>query len=154
MTETTLTITIPGLRDLLAETVEAAVTKSLANVRLEVASAPPTTESPLPSSPRTGIELKPTDRTKAGDLRIALLTGKLPRDAGLLIGVKTVGKLLNVSSRTVSRLVDEKAMPASVRLGSMVRWRLAEIIEWIEAGCPSPGAWTYTQHGSPSRKGR
>jgi predicted DNA-binding transcriptional regulator AlpA len=30
-------------------------------------------------------------------------------------------------------------MPTPVRLGSLMRWRRKEIMEWIDAGCPTGG---------------
>jgi excisionase family DNA binding protein len=154
MTETTLSITIPRqFRDLLAETVEAAVTKALAELQGE-SPAPRIMQSPPLSSTNTGIALKPADRTRAADLRIALLTGKIPEGTGILIGVTTLAKLLHVSSRTVRRLVDEKAMPDPVRLGRMMRWRLAEILKWIESDCPPQRTWIYRRRRPFERKGK
>lgn len=105
-------------------------------------------ESKRPSSPSQppvivpeGVDLPSAERLKAADLRTALLLGKIPKDAGLLIDVKTTAKLLNVSERMVYRLADQQAAPRPVKLGSLVRWRLAEIIEWVDAGCPSKWQW-------------
>lgn len=90
------------------------------------------------------IEVSDQERIKAGDLRIALLLGKVPATAGLLIDKKVVSELLNVSSRTLSRLDDLQAIPEPIRLGgSMIRWRLAEILAWMDAGCPLRRNWTY-----------
>src|SRR4051812_41043620 len=49
----------------------------------QVASAQSSETCPLPNS--TGLDLKTADRQKAADLRMALLMGKMPEDAGLLI---------------------------------------------------------------------
>lgn len=54
-----------------------------------------------------------------------------------LIDLRTVAVLLGVSTRTVLRLRDSKQMPQPVRLGSLVRWRRAEILDWIATGCPT-----------------
>lgn len=94
------------------------------------------------------IEISDSERIKAGDLRTALLLGKVPETAGLLIDKKIMAQLLNVSSRTLSRLDDLQAIPAPIRLGSagsMVRWRLAEILAWMDAGCPLRRNWTYPE---------
>ncbi len=61
--------------------------------------------------------------------------GKIPEDSGLLIDAKTFAHLLSISTRTLSRLIDLKAVPMPVHLGRLVRWRLAEVLEWIEADC-------------------
>ncbi len=55
----------------------------------------------------------------------------------LLIDIDAVALLINESARTVQRLCDRGDIPPPVRLGRSRRWRRAEIVEWIEAGCPS-----------------
>ena len=92
------------------------------------------------------IEVSDRDRLSARDLRTALLIGKVPETSGLLIDKKIMAQLLNVSSRTLSRLDDLQAIPAPIRLGgSMIRWRLAEILAWMDAGCPLRRTWTYPE---------
>jgi len=53
-----------------------------------------------------------------------------------LLDVNAVAALLGASSRTVRRLVDSGKMPRTISLGRAVRWRRAEIEEWIRQGCP------------------
>lgn len=67
---------------------------------------------------------------------MSLLIGKIPADSGLPLDAKTFAHLLSISSRTLSRLIDLKAVPKLVRLGRLVRWRLVEVLEWIEANYP------------------
>jgi excisionase family DNA binding protein len=55
----------------------------------------------------------------------------------LLLDVRTVARLLNVSVRTIHRLKATGEMPAPVRLGGRVLWRRAELLAWLEVGCPS-----------------
>lgn len=56
------------------------------------------------------------------------------------------------STRHIRRLVDSGRMPAPVRLGSLLRWRIETgdpmtgIDDWIAAGCPS-----VRQHGRTGR---
>ncbi|MEN6335678.1 MAG: helix-turn-helix domain-containing protein [Phycisphaerales bacterium] len=52
-----------------------------------------------------------------------------------LIGQRQVEQMLAVSPRTVSRLRTMGEIPAPVSLGGSVRWRLADIIEFINADC-------------------
>lgn len=93
-----------------------------------------------------GVDLSNAERLKATDLRTALLLGKVPDIAGLLIDTKTTAKLLNISSSTLSRLNDLQAIPASVRIGgTIIRWRLAEILAWMDAGCPLLRNWKYPE---------
>ena len=54
-----------------------------------------------------------------------------------LLDVRGVATLLDCSTRHVYRLADAGRMPRPVKLGSLVRWRRAELDAWINAGCPS-----------------
>jgi excisionase family DNA binding protein len=54
-----------------------------------------------------------------------------------LADVQTVAAMLACSPRHVYRLADADRMPRPVRLGSLVRWDLDAIDQWIRAGCPS-----------------
>jgi predicted DNA-binding transcriptional regulator AlpA len=101
-----------------------------------------------------GTELKQSDKARAADLRTDLLMGKLPEDGGLLIDTKTLAKLLDVSPRHLIRLLDLKAVPEPIRLGRLIRWRIGEIVEWIEADCPPQRAWTYKRHESSKGKAK
>ncbi len=58
----------------------------------------------------------------------------------LVIGAKDFAALLQVSSRTIWRLVSSGEAPKPVRIGGSCRWRLDEIKDWISSGCPSPHA--------------
>ena len=112
-------------------------------------------KSIVPSEPQAkGSHVTSEDRGKAKDLRTALLIGKIPESAGLLVDVKTAASLLNVSPRTLFRLNDLQAIPEPVRFGRLVRWQLAEILEWLDAGCPSRKHWSASKSVSqkPSRR--
>jgi len=55
----------------------------------------------------------------------------------LLLGRNEVAGLIGCSARHVDRLAASGRMPTPVRLGGLVRWSVAEITRWIEAGCPA-----------------
>ena len=55
----------------------------------------------------------------------------------LLIPACEVARLLGISKRTLWRLLSAGKLPAPVRLGSNVRWRLDEVEKWISQGCPA-----------------
>ena len=59
------------------------------------------------------------------------------RDSPLLIPAGEVARLLGISKRTLWRLLSAGKLPAPVRLGNNVRWRLDEVQQWISQGCPS-----------------
>ncbi len=52
-----------------------------------------------------------------------------------LLGVKAVASLLGCSPRHIYRLADAGQMPLPIKLGSLVRWRRAELMSWLEGGC-------------------
>lgn len=59
-----------------------------------------------------------------------------PAVAAELLDVRAVAALLGgCSTRHVFRLADAGRMPKPIRLGSLVRWRRAEVMRWIEGGC-------------------
>jgi predicted DNA-binding transcriptional regulator AlpA len=53
-----------------------------------------------------------------------------------LLDIRAVAALLSCSARHVLRLRDGGKMPEPVHLGHAVRWRRAEILDWIASGCP------------------
>ena len=57
-------------------------------------------------------------------------------DASALLTVRDVARLLALSERSVWRMSDAGKLPVPVRIGAAVRWRRAEIEQWISEGCP------------------
>lgn len=53
-----------------------------------------------------------------------------------LIAADEVAAMLDVSTRTVWRLLSTGRMVQPLRIGGSVRWRLDEVREWIKNGCP------------------
>lgn len=60
-----------------------------------------------------------------------------PAGSPVLLDVRAVATLLGCSPRHVYRLADGGRMPAPVHVGALVRWRRADIDQWIANGCPS-----------------
>lgn len=145
---------ITKLLDLFKEMLEATIAKTMAQMPVVHEAKPATQAVELPNSSQSGLDLKPSDKVKAADLRTALLLGKIPNDSGLLIDTKTLAKLLRISRRHLHRLQDLKAIPEPVRLGQVIRWRIAEILEWIEADCPVQEVWAQRRKQSTGRKGK
>jgi excisionase family DNA binding protein len=46
-----------------------------------------------------------------------------------------VASLLQLSTRTIYRKVQEGVLPAPVKIGDTSRWRKYELEQWIEYGC-------------------
>ena len=57
-------------------------------------------------------------------------------DDSQLLDIEGVALKLACSSRHVRRLVDSGAVPKPIRLMGSVRWPVATITNWVQAGCP------------------
>jgi excisionase family DNA binding protein len=53
-----------------------------------------------------------------------------------LMTVKDIAKKLQLSPRSIWRMVNTGKMPAPVRLIRSVRWKRSDIEQWIAFGCP------------------
>ena len=62
-------------------------------------------------------------------------------DEPVLISAERVAKMMSISVRSLWRLLSAGRLVPPVRLGRCVRWRLAEVREWIDAGCPQHDEW-------------
>ena len=58
-----------------------------------------------------------------------------------LLDVTETARLIGQAISTVHKAHRAGRMPAPVRLGRSIRWRRAELLAWIQAGCPSREAW-------------
>jgi predicted DNA-binding transcriptional regulator AlpA len=58
-----------------------------------------------------------------------------------LIGADGVAAMLGIGERTARRLDVEGRLPMPVKIGGSVRWRLSELRDWIDAGCPPRQKW-------------
>lgn len=58
-----------------------------------------------------------------------------------LIPDTQLARLLSISRSMVHKLRSTGRLPEPVRLGRCLRWRSAQIREWIAAGCPNPQTW-------------
>ncbi|MDE2507821.1 MAG: helix-turn-helix domain-containing protein [Planctomycetota bacterium] len=56
-----------------------------------------------------------------------------------LLNADEVAAMLNISERTLWRLLSAGKVPKPVRFGRSTRWRLSDVREWIEEGCPAGG---------------
>jgi prophage regulatory protein len=54
----------------------------------------------------------------------------------LLIKAEELARMMGVSERTLWPLLSAGKVPTPVRIGRSTRWRLAEVRQWIEGGCP------------------
>lgn len=62
---------------------------------------------------------------------------EVSRDGAELLPIGQVAKMVALSRRTISRLADAGKLPPPLRIGGSLRWRLADVRQWIAAGCPA-----------------
>ena len=65
------------------------------------------------------------------------VTAEAVRAAPMMMTAEEIAECLQVSTRTVWRLKAKGDLPKSVKVGRAVRWRRADILQWIEQGCPA-----------------
>jgi len=53
-----------------------------------------------------------------------------------LIDVGELSRVTGLSKPTLWRHHEAGLIPAGMKIGRAVRWRLADITRWIESGCP------------------
>lgn len=71
-----------------------------------------------------------------------------PADPPLAVDAKRLGAMLNLGLRTIRSHHACGKLPAPVRLGGRVLWNVAEIKEWLAAGCPDRATWTARKSSS------
>lgn len=59
----------------------------------------------------------------------------------LLLTAEESANLVGLSRSKFYELRSSGRVPAPIRLGGSVRWRKQELVEWVEAGCPSRIRW-------------
>ncbi|MBP3956717.1 hypothetical protein J8F10_15700 [Gemmata sp. G18] len=64
-----------------------------------------------------------------------------PGAEGLLIDIGQLAVLLRRSVASLERDQAAGRLPAQVYVGGSRRWRRAEIVAWVAAGCPTRDRW-------------
>ncbi len=62
-------------------------------------------------------------------------------NGAIAVDANRLAELLDLSVRTIRRFDSAGKLPRPVRIGGAVRWRVAEITHWLEAGCPDRQRW-------------
>ena len=75
-------------------------------------------------------------------------------DVHAALSAAELAKELGVSLRHIRRLDADGKLPRPVRLGGSVRWLVAEINEWLEAGAPDRKAWEKTRERKKGKTNR
>lgn len=71
--------------------------------------------------------------------------GPVSPESSLLVNAIILAGLIDKSVRSVWRDNAAGRLPRPVRIGGAVRWRRAEILDWVEAGCPDRRIWERTK---------
>ena len=71
-----------------------------------------------------------------------------PWDVNLMVNRRQAAELLQISTRTIDNLKREGRMPQPNRIGRAVRWNRAELVAWVDAGCPDCKEWRYQPSSS------
>jgi excisionase family DNA binding protein len=62
--------------------------------------------------------------------------GKETRAEAILLTAKQVAEALQVSTRTLWRMLATGQLIEPLKIGRSVRWRKQELLDWIAKGCP------------------
>jgi predicted DNA-binding transcriptional regulator AlpA len=65
-----------------------------------------------------------------------------PVPAPVLITDREAARLCGISRASWHRLRAAGRLPPVVRLGRSCRWRRAELLAWVDAGCPDSRVWS------------
>jgi excisionase family DNA binding protein len=60
-------------------------------------------------------------------------------DESPLVDAKEAARLCSISESMLYKLNAAGRMPAPVRIGTLLRWKRRDLLEWIDAGCPTDG---------------
>ncbi len=56
----------------------------------------------------------------------------------LLIPAEQLAEMLQISTRTLWRLLSSGKLITPIHIGGSTRWRLDQVHKWIDEGCPEP----------------
>ena len=71
-----------------------------------------------------------------------------------LLTVKDLSQTLRISARQCWKLLSAGRLPAPVRLARSVRWRAADIVRFVELGCPSRDVFEASKSGEKAGTAR
>lgn len=69
----------------------------------------------------------------------------------ILVAADRAALLLSISERTLRKLDSMEQIPTPVRIGRRVLWSVAELEEWVEAGCPPRHRWEIDKQAKRER---
>lgn len=63
----------------------------------------------------------------------------------LMVAACVAAELIGISRTTFWRLHSEGKVPSPIRFGRATRWRRAELVAWVRAGCPPRDKWIWKE---------
>lgn len=66
----------------------------------------------------------------------------------LLVRRRAAARLCGLSVSAWDRLHAAGRVPAPIRLSGALCWRVAELAEWVDAGCPPRAEWEARQNAT------
>ena len=72
------------------------------------------------------------------NFRRAVAMNRTDEPTTSLLTAKQVAALMQISTRTVWRLLSAGELIEPLRIRGNTRWRRSELERWIDEGCPSP----------------
>ena len=76
------------------------------------------------------------------------LTPSSPDVRPLMVDAKHAATLCGVSRSGWWKLHSSGRCPVPIRLGRKTLWRVAELTDWLNDGCPTGDRWTWQPNGS------
>lgn len=68
------------------------------------------------------------------------------KEESITLDCNAAASLISVSRSTFWKLHNTGNLPLPLRLSSrVVRWRRAELVDWVKAGCPPRDKWTWKE---------
>ena len=61
----------------------------------------------------------------------------MERELKVLLTADELAELLQISPRSIWRLLSKGELLPPIRFGGTTRWRVQDVEEWIELGCPA-----------------
>lgn len=61
----------------------------------------------------------------------------------IVLTASQAGELVGLDGSTIRRNSEAGLFPKPIHIGSAVRWRRAEIEDWLAAGCPAAAEWAW-----------
>jgi predicted DNA-binding transcriptional regulator AlpA len=92
-----------------------------------------------------------TDGTRGSAARTYATAPPVPIEP-LLVGAETAGEICGRSKASWWRDSAAGRVPAPIKLSGRTLWRVAELREWVAAGCPTRAAWQAMQAAKRGRQ--